>query len=210
MSVSEYCIVDRILDIPFQRAGQGLMMGGYKTSHNDNEVEHALIYQGLIDHPKETINLRINSACYTSDIFGCQRCDCSWQLDQAIDYIQKNNGLIIYHFHHEGRGFGFTNKLKSFEIMKKERKTSWDACVELHSKDDQRSYLSTIKILHDLGIKNINLLSNNPEKKAILEAHDINVHDIIPIVNQDLELREYLKIKRDKLGHFISFEGSDE
>ena len=202
--IEDYKIIDKVLDIPFENSrNEKFLMGAYKTSHNDREVEHAIIYKGAIKASKKIINLRINSACYTSDIFDCQRCDCSWQLNEAMRYIQENEGLIIYHFHHEGRAFGFTNKLKSFDIMKKKGKTSWEACVDLHNKDDHRSYLSTIKILQDLNITRINLLTNNPDKKAILEKFDIQVNDVISLVSKNPKLQPYLAIKRDKLGHFI-------
>jgi 3,4-dihydroxy 2-butanone 4-phosphate synthase/GTP cyclohydrolase II len=206
MTLSEYKIIDKILGIPFETSkGKKLMMGGYKTNHNGKEVEHALVYKGTIENPKKSINLRINSACYTSDIFDCQRCDCSWQLKQATDYIIKHGGLIIYHFHHEGRAFGFTNKLRSLQIIEESGKSSWEACLELHDKTDHRSYLSSIKILKDLGINDVTLLSNSPQKEAILNEYNIKVHAMHNLVASDTKLRNYLSYKKEELGHYIKF-----
>ena len=81
---------------------------------------------------------------YTSDIFGCQRCDCRWQLEKAKNMIHEKGGLIIYHFHREGRGFGFTSKLRSLQFS-----SPIDAIFKEHNELDHRRYYSTVKILED-------------------------------------------------------------
>lgn len=201
MTLTEYKIIDKVLDVPMiDKDGRKFMIGSYKTLHNNVSAEHGLIYRGKIIKPKRPILFRINSACYTSDIFGCQRCDCHWQLATAMEMIYKDGGLIIYHFHHEGRGFGYTSKLKSLKSL-----SPTDVILKLHNELDHRRYYSTIKILEDLGIQKIRLITNNPDKQKILEGQNIEVTQRIPLVTQDKNLRDYLKIKKEKLGNLIDF-----
>jgi GTP cyclohydrolase II len=202
MTLSEYQILDKVLDVKLQnKDGRNFMMGSYKTSHNDVTAEHGLIYKGDIINPKEPILFRINSACYTSDIFGCQRCDCHWQLTKAMDLIHEKGGLIIYHFHHEGRGFGFTSKLKSLHSL-----SPTEVILKLHNELDHRRYYSAVKILNDLGIKKIKLITNNPAKRQILESQNIEVVKQIPLVTNQKHLRSYLITKKEKLGNIINFD----
>ena len=202
--LDEYKIVDTVFDIPFENSlGRKLKMGAIKMSHNDNEAEHVLIYKGAIHQPKKSILLRINSACYTSDIFDCQRCDCHWQLQTAIDMIDKEGGLIIYHLHHEGRGSGFINKLKTYQVMDEKAKTTYDACSYLHLEPDQRRYFSSILILKELQINKVKIITNNTYKVDILKENGIEVDDVIPIVCDKESLKKYLISKRDQFGHIM-------
>ena len=199
--LSEYKIISKVLGIPLKAGnGQRFMMGSYKTSHKKTFAEHGLIYKGNIVAPKKPVLFRINSACFTSDIFGCQRCDCHWQLKKAMDMIHERGGLIIYHFHHEGRGFGFTSKLTSMLS-----ESPIDSIIEQHHEADHRRYFSTIKILKDLKIKQVMLMTNNPLKQQILESHNIDVVKRIPLVTSDKHLKDYLIAKKRKLGNIIDF-----
>lgn len=201
MILDEYQILDKVLDVPLKgEDGREFMMGSYKTSHHDVTAEHGLIYKGNIINPKKAILFRINSACYTSDIFGCQRCDCHWQLKKAMDMIHKDGGLIIYHFHHEGRGFGFTSKLKSLQTL-----SPVDAIFKLYNEFDHRRYYSTVKILNDLGISKIKLITNNPAKQEMLESQNITVTERIPLVTDEQHLHDYMISKKEKLGNIIEF-----
>jgi 3,4-dihydroxy 2-butanone 4-phosphate synthase/GTP cyclohydrolase II len=202
MTLSEYKIIDKVLGVPLKdKEGREFVMGSYKTLHNDVSAEHGLIYKGNIVNPKKPILFRINSACYTSDIFGCQRCDCHWQLTEAMNMIYEKGGLIIYHFHHEGRGFGFTSKLKSLKSM-----SPIDAIMKLHNELDYRRYKSTVKILNDLGIHKVRLITNNPLKRKILEEQNIEVVEQIPLITKDEHLRDYLNIKKERLNNIINFD----
>jgi GTP cyclohydrolase II len=204
--VEEYQLVDRILDIPFTTSdGMSFMMGSIKTQHRGVQAEHALIYKGGLDAPKAPILLRINSACYTGDIFDCQRCDCHWQLEEAKQKIHQEGGLIIYHLHHEGNASGFTNKLKAYQVMDQQKKTMRDAYKHLRLEPDQRRYFSSILILDYFGITRVKLITNNMGKRDILVHNGVEVSDVIPIVSHKAEHREYLKSKRDQYGHVIEF-----
>jgi GTP cyclohydrolase II len=203
----EYQLVDEILDVPFTTSdGMSFMMGSIKTQHQGVHAEHALVYKGLINAPKEPILLRINSACYTGDIFDCQRCDCNWQLQEAQRKIHgAGGGLIIYHFHHEGNASGFTNKLKTYQVMDQQKMTMRDAYRHLSLEPDQRRYFSSILILDYFGIKKVKLITNNMVKRDILEKNGIAVSEVIPIVSQKEGHRDYLISKRDQYGHVIQF-----
>ena len=202
----EYQLVDQILDVPFTTSdGLSFMMGSIKTQHRGVQAEHALIYKGRINAPKGPILLRINSACYTGDVFDCQRCDCHWQLEEAKRKIHEEGGLIIYHFHHEGNASGFTNKLKTYQVMDGQRKTMRDAYRHLSLEPDQRRFFSSILILEYFRINRVRLITNNMGKRDILVEHGIEVTDLIPIVSQRQEHRDYLKSKRDQCGHVVEF-----
>jgi len=206
-SVSEeYQLVDTILDVPFTTSdGLSFMMGAIKTRHRGVCAEHALIYKGPIEAPKAPVLLRINSACYTGDVFDCQRCDCHWQLEEAKRKIHGEAGLIIYHFHHEGNASGFTNKLKTYRVMDQQKKTMREAYQHLRLEPDQRRYVSSILILEHFKINRVKLITNNMRKRDILVQNGIEVSEVIPIVSQKEEHRDYLKSKRDQCGHVIEF-----
>ena len=202
----EYQLVDRILGVPFATSdGLSFMMGAIKTRHRGVCAEHALIYKGRIEAPAAPVLLRINSACYTGDVFDCQRCDCHWQLEEAKRRIYAEGGLIIYHFHHEGNAAGFTNKLKTYQVMDQQKKTMRDAYQHLHLEPDQRRYVSSILILAHFKINRVRLITNNLRKRDILVRNGIAVSEVIPIVSQKAEHRDYLQSKRDQYGHVIEF-----
>lgn len=202
----QYQLVDRILDVPFTTSdGMSFMMGSIKTRRRGVYAEHALIYKGLINAPKGPILLRINSACYTGDVFDCQRCDCHWQLEEAKRRIHAEGGLIIYHLHHEGNASGLTNKLKTYQVMDRQKKTMRDAYRHLSLEPDQRRFFSSILILDYFRINRVRLMTNNMGKRDILVEHGIEVTDLIPIVSQRQEHRDYLRSKRDQCGHVVEF-----
>ena len=203
--LEEYKIIEKVLDCDLETEdGLNLKIGSYKTSHKGKIVEHAVIYKGNIESPTMPILLRINSACYTSDIFSCVKCDCNWQLRKAMQLIAKYGGLIIYHFHHEGRGAGFTTKIKEKILTDRFQTTTYDAFVALNEKPEQRKFFSSILILKDLNIKSVKLLTNNPEKRQRLLDADIEVIEIVPIVGQREIWRDYLISKREQFGHYIA------
>src|SRR5215831_9471667 len=181
----EYQLVDTILDVPFTTSdGLSFMMGSIKTQHRGVYAEHALIYKGPIETSKAPVLLRINSACYTGDVFDCQRCDCHWQLEEAKRKIHREGGLIIYHFHHEGNASGFTNKLKTYQVMDQQRKTMRDAYQHLSLEPDSRRYFSRLLILDYFRINRVRLITNNMRKRDILVGNGIEVSELIPIVSQ--------------------------
>jgi GTP cyclohydrolase II len=147
--------------------------------------------------------VRIHSQCMTGDVFHSLRCDCRSQLELALDQIvQEERGLLIYE-HQEGRGIGLLNKLRAYELQDRGLDTV-EANEELGFDADLRDYALPAAILEYFHVSQVRLLSNNPAKVAALENAGIQVVERAPIVVPPLETTaEYLRAKREKLGHLI-------
>lgn len=147
--------------------------------------------------------VRIHSQCLTGDVFHSLRCDCRAQLELALDQIAaENRGLIIYE-KQEGRGIGLLNKLRAYELQDQGLDTV-EANERLGFDADLRDYALPAAILRYFEVSEVRLLSNNPEKVAALEAAGIKVVERAPIVVPPLETTaEYLRTKREKLGHLL-------
>ena len=147
--------------------------------------------------------VRIHSQCLTGDVFHSLRCDCRSQLELALDQIvAEKRGLLIYE-HQEGRGIGLLNKLRAYELQDHGLDTV-EANEKLGFEADLRDYALPAAILQFFEVNQVRLLSNNPEKVAALESAGIQVVERAPIVVPPLETTaEYLKTKREKMGHLF-------
>lgn len=147
--------------------------------------------------------IRIHSECLTGDVFHSLRCDCRSQLELALDQIvAEGRGLLIYE-HQEGRGIGLLNKLRAYELQDEGLDTV-QANEQLGFKADLRDYALPAAILRYFNIRQVRLLSNNPEKVAALENAGIEVVERAPIIAPPLATTaEYLRTKRDKMGHLF-------
>jgi GTP cyclohydrolase II len=147
--------------------------------------------------------IRIHSECLTGDVFHSLRCDCRSQLELALDQIvTEGRGLLIYE-HQEGRGIGLLNKLRAYELQDEGLDTV-QANEQLGFKADLRDYALPAAILRYFQIKEVRLLSNNPEKVAALEKAGIKVVERAPIIAPPLDTTaDYLRTKRDKMGHLF-------
>lgn len=164
-------------------------------------VEHALLALGDI----KTTNLlsRIHSECLTGDAFGSLRCDCGPQLMQAIHEIEANgSGLIIYLRDHEGRGIGLGKKILAYGLQDAGQNTL-EANISLGHEVDERSYKDAISIFKALGISDVELLTNNPEKLAAFEGSGINLKKRKIQVGVNEFNRKYLQSKRDLMSHTL-------
>lgn len=195
-------IVDKVLNVPLINEFGTFFVGAYQILNNQKIDEAMVLYCGSISEIK---NVRINSACYTGDLFHCSRCDCNYQLNSSMNYIARNKGLIIYLLGQDGRGCGTVNKLKSLLLMDEKRISTKKAFEELGIKVDARDYSIAIAILNDLNINNINLITNNPEKIQYLENEGIHVVKRIPIISSNPKIRDYLISKEKDFGHLIGF-----
>ncbi|MBO8181690.1 MAG: GTP cyclohydrolase II [Archaeoglobus sp.] len=147
--------------------------------------------------------VRIHSECLTGDVFHSLRCDCGDQLENALKIIDKEGkGVLIYMRGHEGRGIGLINKLMAYRLQE-EGKDTVEANIELGFPPDLRSYGIAAQILMDLGIKNIILMTNNPLKIEELKKYDFAVKRMEIEVEPSSENLEYLKTKKEKMGHLI-------
>lgn len=147
--------------------------------------------------------VRIHSQCLTGDVFHSLRCDCRSQLELALDQIvAEERGLLIYE-HQEGRGIGLLNKLRAYELQDHGFDTV-EANEKLGFDADLRDYALPAAILQYFHVREIRLLSNNPAKVAALEKEGIKVVERAPIIVPPLDTTaDYLKAKREKLGHLI-------
>jgi GTP cyclohydrolase II len=168
------------------------------------EVEEAVALKvGDLAPELGPVLVRIHSQCLTGDVFHSLRCDCRSQLELALDQIvSEGRGLLVYE-HQEGRGIGLLNKLRAYELQDEGLDTV-EANEKLGFKADLRDYALPAAILNYFGISEVRLLSNNPEKVAALQNAGIRVVERAPIVVPPLETTaEYLKTKREKMGHLF-------
>ncbi|WP_167630210.1 GTP cyclohydrolase II [Listeria valentina] len=167
--------------------------------------EHLLLSKGAIKNADTPLLLRIHSECITGDIFGSHRCDCGEQLHEAMRLIEENGQGAILYLRQEGRGIGLKNKLRAYKLQENGLDTL-EANVELGFKPDERDYRFAVQILNALGVKQVDLMTNNPDKIAELEALGIDVRKRIPLEIQPVtENAAYLKTKKDKFHHLLSF-----
>ena len=145
--------------------------------------------------------VRIHSACLTSEVFGSTRCDCREQLDEAMRQIgQEGAGLLLYFLDHEGRGIGLEAKLKAYALQDDGHDTT-KANRLLGHPDDARDFAAAGRILTELGIRHVRLLTNNPEKIAGLEAAGIEVDRVSAWVTASKHAQGYLHHKRTVMAH---------
>ncbi|MDQ3192634.1 MAG: bifunctional 3,4-dihydroxy-2-butanone-4-phosphate synthase/GTP cyclohydrolase II [Bacteroidota bacterium] len=152
----------------------------------------------------ESVLVRVHSSCMTGDIFGSCRCDCGPQLHKAMEVIEKAGKGAILYMNQEGRGIGLLNKLKAYKLQEQGRDTV-EANIELGFSMDDRDYGIGAQILRDLGIKKINLLTNNPKKRAGLIGYGLEITENTAIeIKSNIHNEIYLKTKKDKMGHILN------
>lgn len=171
----------------------------------EENKEHVVFVQPNLKPASEYAPLvRIHSECFTGDTLGSRRCDCHEQLHQAMQRIQDEGGIIVY-LRQEGRGVGLANKIKAYALQEKDRDTV-EANEDLYLPVDDRSYALAAKVIKDLGFERIRLMTNNPQKMLELVEHGIEIVERIPLeVKPNSYNKEYLKTKRMKLGHLLSW-----
>jgi 3,4-dihydroxy 2-butanone 4-phosphate synthase/GTP cyclohydrolase II len=176
-------------------------MIGYQ---NDvDQAEHvALVYGDVAGQPD--VLVRMHSKCLTGDVFGSQRCDCGFQLHRAMELIaQEGRGAIVY-LDQEGRGIGLLNKLRAYALQDSGADTV-QANERLGFAPDLRNYGIGAQILRDLGLSSIRVMTNNPRKLVGLDGYGLQIVERVPLVaDPNRENRDYLQVKRDKLGHLLS------
>jgi len=150
----------------------------------------------------EPVLTRVHSECLTGDVFGSSRCDCGPQLDEAMDRIvQEGRGVVVYLRGHEGRGIGLVAKLQAYQLQDGGRDTV-DANLDLGLPADARHYGAATQILKDLGVGEVRLLTNNPDKVTNLEDYGIAVAERVQLTPHPNDHNlAYLLTKRDRMGH---------
>ena len=148
--------------------------------------------------------VRVHSQCLTGDVFTSERCDCRAQLEFSLRKIAKEPSGVLLYLPQEGRGIGLINKLKAYELQDGGLDTV-EANRRLGFADDARDYEFAAEALKALGIRDVRLLSNNPDKVAQLESAGIRVVERIPCrPRTSKHSAAYLRTKKDKLGHLLA------
>ncbi|WP_333852495.1 GTP cyclohydrolase II [Epilithonimonas sp.] len=154
---------------------------------------------------EKPVNVRIHSECITGEVFHSQKCECGQQLNSAMQFMQENGGIIIY-LRQEGRNIGIINKLKAYALQEKGFDTV-QANLELGLPADDRDFGIAIEMLEKIGIKSLNLMTNNPEKIQIIKDSSINFNSRIPLqIKSNESSASYLKTKKDFFGHLLDDE----
>lgn len=169
-----------------------------------NNLEHvALLYGEVLGAPGPAL-VRVHSRCLTGDTFGSLRCDCQEQLHKSMRLIKEAGSGVVIYLDQEGRGIGLGNKIKAYALQDEGYDTV-EANYELGFPADARVYEAAAAILKELKIKEIKLLTNNPEKENQLSALDIKVIECVPLeVGRNAINEGYLSTKKQKLGHRLA------
>lgn len=165
-----------------------------------NGLEHIALIKGKWDED-EAVLVRVHSSCMTGDIFGSMRCECGEQLHRAMKAIEKEGKGVIVYMNQEGRGIGLMNKIKAYKLQEEGYDTV-DANLHLGFKADERDYGVGASILHELGVRKMRLMTNNPIKRIGLEGYGLKIVENVPI---EVEVNpyniRYMKTKKEKMGH---------
>lgn len=173
-------------------------------SYELDEQQHLALFKQSILGQQEPVLVRIHSECITGDLFGSARCDCGWQFETAIERLNEQGGIMIY-LRQEGRGIGLINKMKAYALQDQGFDTI-EANHRLGFAADERDFTIAAHILRYLNIKEIRLLTNNPNKAQALEQMGIQVVNREPLEAVPTEYNQrYLQTKRDKLGHLLGY-----
>ncbi len=164
-----------------------------------NEEHFALVKGNWDEH--EPVLVRVHSSCITGDILGSMRCDCGDQLHNAMKMVEKEGKGVILYMMQEGRGIGFMNKLRAYKLQEEGMDTV-DANLALGFKADQRDFGIGAQILRDLKVTKMKLITNNPKKRAALKGYGLEIVENVPIQTiPNIHNEQYLKTKRDRMGH---------
>lgn len=169
-----------------------------------NGEHHIALIKGDIGDGKDVL-CRVHSECLTGDTFGSLRCDCGQQLAAALTRIEQEGRGVLLYMRQEGRGIGLINKMKAYELQEKGLDTL-EANLKLGFAGDEREYYIGAQILRDLGISDIRLLTNNPDKVYQLKDFGLKISQRIPLqMEATVHDRFYLKTKQVRMGHILNY-----
>lgn len=174
------------------------------SEDDKNWMPHMALIAKDTDLEKPT-NVRIHSECITGEVFHSKKCECGEQLDAAMKFMQENGGIILY-LRQEGRNIGIINKLKAYALQEKGLDTV-QANLQLGLPADDRDFSVAIDMLEQIGVKSVNLMTNNPEKIRFIKNSNIAYNSRIPLqIKSNDASASYLKTKKDYFGHLLDDE----
>jgi 3,4-dihydroxy 2-butanone 4-phosphate synthase/GTP cyclohydrolase II len=197
-------IVERQVDVELPTSmGEFQLIAYRQTTTNE---EHLALVKGSWG-PEDPVLVRVHSSCVTGDIFGSCRCDCGPQLHKAMEMIETEGRGVIVYMQQEGRGIGLLNKLKAYKLQEQGADTV-EANLMLGFSMDARDYGVGAQILHDLGVRKMRLMTNNPRKRTGLVGYGLEIVENVPIeIPANKHNRRYLLTKKEKLGHTLDLDG---
>ena len=167
------------------------------------DKEHVLMLFGQPEVVQENVLCRLHSECITSEVFGSLKCDCREQLEYAMGQMRDHGEGVLVYLRQEGRGIGLGNKIRAYALQSQGADTI-EANHQLGFETDLRRYDIAAGMLHELGIKSVRLLTNNPEKISELQEYGIKVTERLPVeIAANAHSLSYLEVKRDKCGHLL-------
>lgn len=192
-------LVQRVAETRLPTPFGEMSIFGYRTDYDP--AEHVALVRGPID-PGQPVLVRVHDQCVTGDVFSSFRCDCGEQKEQALRMIGEEGGVFLY-MRQEGRGIGLHNKLRAYELQEQGLDTV-EANLALGFPADRRDYGIGMQILVDLGVRKMRLITNNPSKRAGLEAYGLEVVERVPIeTTPNPHNLRYLETKRSRMGHLL-------
>ncbi|MCW7943457.1 GTP cyclohydrolase [Streptomyces hygroscopicus] len=192
--------VTRVVKAPLPTKYGDFQAFGY-LDHDRGDEQVALVYG---DIREEGMLTRLHSECLTGDAFGSTHCECGPQLSTALrEIVAEGRGILVYLRGHEGRGIGLLGKLRAMKLQAEGLDTV-EANLALGLPVDARDYGVAAEILHDLGVRSVRLLSNNPRKREALLRHGIKVDEQVSLLIPPCENNiTYLRTKRERLDHYL-------
>lgn len=168
----------------------------------DSGDEHCAFVRGDVDGA-EAVLARVHSECFTGEVLHSLKCDCREQLDQALRRVATAGRGVVVYLRQEGRGIGLGNKIRAYALQQQGVDTV-DANLRLGFEADARRYHAAVAILRDLGVKSVELMTNNPAKVEGLRAEGMAVSGRRPmVIDPNDHNREYLETKNERMGHLI-------
>lgn len=178
-------------------------------TNNKDKKDHIAVVKGDVVG-KESVLTRLHSSCLTGDVLGSLRCDCGPQLRRSVSLIEQDGMGVLLYMQQEGRGIGLTSKLKAYMLQDLGSDT-YDANVSLGFKPDERQYELAAAMLSKLRVRNIRLLTNNPQKVKELQKYGVKIEERVPLeIPPNQYNRAYLETKKARFGHLLSLNPSLE